>query len=493
MAETVLLPRQGNTVESCIILEWKKEEGDDVSEGEVICEVETDKATFEVESSASGVLRKQLVSEGDDVPVLSPIAVVGGADENISALLDEAKGGEAPAGGSEEAPSPESGAEREEAPAPESEAGAGSAAAEAEVGAGSAASAGDTSGAPTAAAAAGESSAGPRARGSEASSAEGAVSPRARMRARELAVDPSSLTGSGPEGRVIERDILEAAERRGPVTSAAKQVLSAAGGRMSAAEAAAVGSPAPGAAESPATQSAATGGEYPGGYEETPVRSVRKVIAQRMHASLQETAQLTLHRRADARALLSYRKRLKESEDEALQGVSMNDLIMFAVSRALTEFPGMNSHFLGDTIRTFREVHLGFAVDTDRGLMVPTVTSAHRRSLKGISNEAKRLAALCLEGKAGPEELREGTFTVTNLGALGVDYFTPVLNPPQVGILGVGGILPYPASIQEPESFIPQIALSLTIDHQGVDGAPGARFLDRVAKMLSQIDLVLAG
>lgn len=461
MAETVLLPRQGNTVESCIILEWKKKEGEEVAEGDVICEVETDKATFEVESTASGVLRKQLAAEGDDVPVLSPIAVVGGAEEDITNLLaeggakseDEQETTEAPgvgpaSGASEPAP-PEA---EEERAAPKTP--------------------------PT-----GESPSG---------AAAGAVSPRARMRARELAIDPSSLSGSGPEGRIIERDVMEAARERGPVTSAAKQVLSAAGGRMSAAQAAGAVAQASGADAGFGKVSAAPG-DYPGKYEETPVRSVRKVIAERMHASLQQTAQLTLHRRADARALLAYRKRLKESNDETLQGVSINDLIMFAVSRALREFPAMNSHFLGDTIRTFDEVHLGFAVDTDRGLMVPTVTSAHARSLKGISAESKRLASLCLDGKAGPEELREGTFTVTNLGALGVDYFTPVLNPPQVGILGVGAILPYPESINAPDSFIPQIALSLTIDHQGVDGAPGARFLDRVARMLSEIDLVLAG
>lgn len=464
MAETVLLPRQGNTVESCIILEWKKDEGDEVAEGDVICEVETDKASFEVESTASGVLRKQLASEGDDVPVLSPIAVVGGAEEDISDLISQEGGETKTEEVIEEAEEPSPAGKEQERDASE----------------------------PTAEKAEGTPSTSEAPLSAKVAAEGGAVSPRARMRARELAIDPSLLSGSGPEGRVIERDILKAAEERGPVTSAAKQVLSAAGGRMSAAQAA--GAAAPGkTGDTAAGTAGSAAGEYPGNFEETPVKSVRKVIAQRMHASLQETAQLTLHRRADARALLAYRKRLKESADEALQGVSINDLIMFAVSRALTEFPSMNSHFLGETIRSFSEVHLGFAVDTERGLMVPTVTSAQARSLKGISAESKRLAALCLEGKAGPDELRQGTFTVTNLGALGVDYFTPVLNPPQVGILGVGGILPYPESIKAPESFIPQLALSLTIDHQGVDGAPGARFLDRVARMLAEIDLVLAG
>lgn len=472
MAETILLPRQGNSVESCIILEWKKQEGDTVSEGETICEVETDKATFEVEATASGVLRKHLVSEGDDVPVLAPIAIVGEPDEDISALLEEANAnGEAnndaaSAADSDSDSEGESESEANSAPGGDSKtAKEGRATATGTTGTRAPERSGDGS---------------------------AAVSPRARMRAEEKGIDPESLTGSGPEGRVIERDVLAAAESRGPVTSTAKEILSAAGGRISAEQATAMQQAGPGGSATSGAGAEQREVAYPGGYEDKPVRSVRKVIAERMHASLQDTAQLTLNRRADARALLAFRRRLKGSKDEALQGISINDLILYAVTKALSEFPDMNSHFLGETIRTFSSVHLGFAVDTERGLMVPTIANADSLSLRVLSQEAKRVAKLAIDGKAGPEELREGTFTVTNLGALGVDYFTPVLNPPQVGILGVGGIEPAPLSLDEPDTFIPKIALSLTIDHQGVDGAPGARFLGRVAEMLAEIDLVLA-
>ena len=224
MATEVLLPKNGNTVESCIILEWKKQEGDEVAEGEIICEVETDKATFEVESTAAGVLRKQLVSEGDDVPVLSPIAVVGGAEEEISELVGENAG-------SSESEEVEESSEAEASPgateiAPEGK----PEASPKSPGAGAAPG-------PAATTAPGPGSEPPRGE----SSAGGPLSPRARLRAKELGVDPEAVTGSGPGGRVIERDIVAAAEERGPVTSTAQEILAqtAAGGRMSAEQAAA--------------------------------------------------------------------------------------------------------------------------------------------------------------------------------------------------------------------------------------------------------------
>lgn len=492
MAEVVLLPRQGNSVESCIILEWKKGEGESVSQGETICEVETDKATFEVESTASGVLRKQLVSEGDDVPVLDPIAVIGEAQEDISSLLEgEALPPAAAAAASDTNPSPTGEATSSAGTAP------------------------------------GENASGfqeerfksqpqllsPDTQGITGSGAGKAVSPRARFRAGELGIESTTLTGSGPGGRVIERDVLAAAAQRGALTSAARSLLAGsaeppspesstgAGGRFTTGDAARAGS----SMDTPRHRNvevdsgrqtgrvldSSTG--YPGEVEDLPVKGVRKVIAERTLRSLQETAQLTLHRRADARALLSYRSRLKESGDEGLAGISLNDLIHFAVVKTLTEFPELNGHFLGESIRLFKEVHLGFAVDTPRGLMVPTIVSAQRLTLRELSVEAKRLARLAVEAKAGSEELRTETFTVTNLGSLGIDYFTPVLNPPALGILGVGGIEPHPASLTDPQAFIPKIALSLTVDHQGIDGAPGARFLDRLAERIASIDLALAG
>ncbi len=204
-----------------------------------------------------------------------------------------------------------------------------------------------------------------------------------------------------------------------------------------------------------------------------PVRGVRKVIAERMLASLQTTAQLTLNASANARALQALRVRFKNSSDAfGLQGVTINDLLLFALSRALPVHPDLNALFVGDAIRRYGPVHLGIAVDTPRGLLVPVIRNADRLTLKQLAGEAKRLAGAAQEGRSAPDDLTGGTFTVTDLGAFGVESFTPVLNPPQVAILGVGNINLKPmADTEENIAFIPHIALSLTINHQVVDGS----------------------
>ena len=208
---------------------------------------------------------------------------------------------------------------------------------------------------------------------------------------------------------------------------------------------------------------------------------------------MQSTAQLTLNASADARALLAYRQDLKISaESLELREITVNDLILFAVSRTLTEFPPLNALFTGDAISQYRDVHLGFAVDTPRGLIVPVVRNANALTLKGISQETKRLATVCLEGNVSPDELTGGTFTVTNLGGLGIESFTPILNPPQAGILGVGNVNLKPVEIEGDVQFIPHIGLSLTINHQAVDGAPAARFLQTLSQRLAHFNLLLA-
>jgi pyruvate dehydrogenase E2 component (dihydrolipoamide acetyltransferase) len=224
-----------------------------------------------------------------------------------------------------------------------------------------------------------------------------------------------------------------------------------------------------------------------------PLKGVRKVIAERMLSSLQTTAQLTLNASADARAVLAYRQRLKNSPEALdLRQVTIDDLILFAVSRALPEYPELNALFTEDTISQYKNVHLGFAVDTPRGLMAPVIWNANALSLKGISQETKRLSSACREGNVSPDELNGGTFTVTNLGSLGIESFTPILNPPQVGILGVGNVNLKPIEIEGNVKFIPHIGLSLTINHQVVDGAPAARFLQVLSQRLAEIDLLLA-
>ncbi len=490
MATKVLMPRQGNTVESCVILEWKKEEGDSIEEGEIVCEVETDKASFEVEAPASGTLVKRFFDEGDDVPVLTVIAAIGEPGEDVS---DLAPGGEG-----------ESAAEKGAAPteaAPDQE---------------------------TAAAAepARETAAGPAPGPVVPGNGRGgkvAVSPRAKRLAEAKGIDPKSIGGSGPDGRVIERDVQYVLGTKEPLTPAAieKQLQMEAeapaagkgiGGRVTEGDIFA-------AASAPsAVPAGAAGLEFPGPAEEEEIKGVRKLIAERMKSALHSTAQLTMHASADARAVLTYRKKLKAMPEESgYTKISLNDIVLYAASRALLAHPNLNAHFLGDKVKRFSQVHLGMAVDTPRGLMVPVIRNAHALSLRQISSEAKRLAKACLEGRINPDELNGATFTVTNLGAFGIEAFTPIANAPEVGILGVNNIQQKPVAAQgggtqsAPQigtqaggsqtgsagpgsvDFVPHLGFSLTIDHQFVDGADGARLVQGLTQIIENFDVFLAG
>ncbi|MBL8160353.1 MAG: 2-oxo acid dehydrogenase subunit E2 [Anaerolineae bacterium] len=438
MATLIPLPKLGNTVESSIIVRWIKSIGETVAAGDAICEVETDKATMEVESPASGVLLAQLFQPGDDVPVLTNIAVIGAAGEDISALV-----------GSTAAP----------APAPQVAAESKPAAVQLTNGA------------------------------SASSDVLIRISPRARKLAERKSLPLEGIAGSGPEGRIIERDIEAALTRAAKLTPLAQSMIEKGGysapegasGRITTKDLLPTTAP---QTPVPAQTDAV---------EVIPLKGARKVIAQRMLESLQTTAQLTLNRTADARTLLDFRKRLKASAPEfGLQGVTINDLILFAVARTLPRFPELNSLFIDNAIHQHRTVHLGIAVDTTRGLIVPVVRNADTLSLRDLSSEAHRLATACQEGRVSPDDLTGGTFSVTNLGSLGIESFTPVLNPPQVAILGVGSVDLKAVQSDDAVQFIPHIALSLTINHQIVDGAPGARFLQALSHNIAQIDLLTA-
>ncbi len=439
MATAVILPKLGNTVETCLIVGWHKAIGDTISEGDIVCQVETDKATLEVESTVAGTLLATFFQPGDEVPVLTPIAAVGAPGEDVESLHPTATRQEAiPSPVVDDASPPE--------PAPT------------EV--------------PTA-------------------SASILVSPRARKLAGRNNIDLSGLAGTGPGGRIIERDVQAALDAQPSLTPVARRMVASGhyqmpetgsdpGGRVTADQLVPLAPP-------PHPESSSDEVEI------IPLRGARKVIAARMLESLQTTAQLTLQASADARALLDYRRRLKTSDPElGLHPITINDLLLFAVSRTLPAHPALNALFADEAIIQHRRVHLAFAVDTPRGLLVPVIRDADRLSLQQMAAEVKRLAEAATAGDINPDDLQGGTFTVTNLGSLGVESFTPVLNPPQVGILGVGNINLKPVEVDGEVAFIPHLGLSLTINHQVVDGAPGARFLQTLAHHLSQIDLTLA-
>ena len=449
MATEVLMPRQGQSVESCIIIGWKVSEGDIVTEGQALCEVETDKATFEVEATASGTVLGIFYPDDADVDVLKVIAAIGAPGEDISALrpADE--------------PTESSNVEQEIPNVEVKE---------------------DV--------VIGKTSAVQDSTLDIRNSCEAGISPRAKNLATKKGFDASTLAGSGPEGRVIERDVLAALERGAPLTPAAQE-KSATGG---------LNVPTLGTGMGGRVLAGDLGAEittlaFPGAVKEIPVKGIRKLIAGRMLDSLQTAAQVTLNASADARSIMNYRKLCKAAPAEVgVGGINLGDAVLYMVAQTLGEFPELNAHWMGKKIVQFEEVHLGFAVDTPRGLMVPVIRHANRLSLQQISMEAKRLGLACIEGTIDPDSLSGGTFTVTNLGAMGIESFTPVLNTPEVGILGVCAIQPKPVMNGEDVEFIPHMGLSITFDHCAVDGAPAARFLARLREKFAsfEFDLTLA-
>ena len=473
MAHVLIMPRQGNTVESCIIVEWKKKEGDAVDADTTVCEVETDKATFEVPAGSAGTILKIIHPEGDDVPVLQPIMVIGNAGEDWTKFVDASDSAES-AASTENVPAAQAAQSTAEAPAPST---------------------------PAAQAPAAEvPAAQPMSSGGHL-----AISPRARAAALKEVVDVSTLTGSGAEGRIIEADVLRAASQRPPLTAAAKEALrsggaipasgSGIGGRVTLEDIAAVASGAKAAFTqgAPAGQMGAAASKADE-YTDTPIKGIRKVIAERMMNSLATTAQFTLNASVSAVRMQKLRERFKASDPAmGLSKVTVNDLILFLASRLLKDYSYMNAVKKDGVVREYKNVHLGMAVDTPRGLMVPVIRNADTLSLAEISTQAKYLAGECQNGSISPDLLSGSTFTITNLGNTGIESFTPVINAPEVAILGVCGIQPKPeANPQGSYDIVPHLSFSLTIDHAVVDGAPAARFMKALCLALKDIDIWIA-
>ncbi|MBN2883319.1 MAG: 2-oxo acid dehydrogenase subunit E2, partial [Clostridia bacterium] len=227
-------------------------------------------------------------------------------------------------------------------------------------------------------------------------------------------------------------------------------------------------------------------------YEDSKVSNIRKVIGNAMHASLSNMAQLTLNASFNATSIMNFRKSIKNMKDTlGLPNITLNDLVVFATAKTLLKYKDLNAHFTGDSMRRFNTVHMGIAVDTERGLMVPTLGYCDKMSLGTISTKTKELADMCKKGTINPDLLQGGTFTITNLGAMGVESFTPVINPPQTAILGVCGLRT--AIRGEGSNFEAYTAmgLSLTFDHRAVDGAPAARFLKDLCMYLENFDVLL--
>jgi pyruvate dehydrogenase E2 component (dihydrolipoamide acetyltransferase) len=334
------------------------------------------------------------------------------------------------------------------------------------------------------------------------------ISPRAKKLAEEKSVAYDNISGSGPHGRIIVRDIEQAIESG---TAQPAPAGAATGVATGAGAAAGAGTPAPAtsaaAAASAISQPAqaeqvnydalkkAGAAAYGTAFEDTKLSNMRKLIAKAMYSSLQNTAQLTHHLSADARKILQLRKKVKAMQKEGYQNnITLNDMISFATIRALEKNPDANVHFLGDAVRKFKNVHLGLAVDTERGLMVPALRNASDLSLTGLSSQLKALADSCRSGNVDPDLLAStaASFTISNLGNYGVEMFTPIINMPQAAILGVNTIIHRPAPLEDGTfGFVPFIGLSLTYDHRALDGAPATKFLADIKYEIENFNMEL--
>ena len=430
-AVPVILPRQGNTVESCIINEFVKKPGDKVEIGDVLFTYETDKAAFEETATVAGTLLANFFEEGDDVPCLFNVCVIGNPGDDFEQFRPTEDGN------------------------PDLEALAAAAAA-----------------APAA----------------TVSVADLKISPRARVLAEKSKADLSQVVPTGPEGRVIERDV-QALIDAGKIIGAAAAVQAAAPAVEAAPAAAA---PAPAAAPAVVELGVPCDDSYT-----EPMTNMRKAIAKNMIASLSSMAQLTHNISYDATEIKAARALYKaKGEVFGMDKISINDIILYVVSRTLAqpEHKALNAHLIDDgkTMKYFRGVHLGVAVDTDRGLMVPTIFNADKMSLKEISDTVKKLAKECKEGKIKPDYLRGASFTVSNLGSMGIESFTPVINPPQTGILGVCAMKDAFKMANGEIKVYPSMGLSLTYDHRALDGTPASKFLVDLKKNLENYNLLLA-
>lgn len=441
MAKAVVMPKAGITVESCIIGRWKKKPGDRVSVGDILFDYETDKASFECESTEEGVLLECFWGDGDEVPVLVNICAVGEPGEDVSALRPN---GAAHTDKSSAVPAPVT--EPTEATSVTHPTTGEMAGSQSDTQPGTQPGAQFTS------------------QIDKQPAADGVlrISPRARAYAARNGVEPTAATPTGVHGRIVEADVRRLI-KDGPAVRAV---------------AAADGSPEAWSADV-------------GEYDDVRFSGIRRAISKSMKSSLSSGAQLTNHHSFDATSIQRARAEFKAAGGE-LGGVTIGDMVLFAVSRTLLNHPDLNAVMLDDnTIRHYHSVNLAVAIDTPRGLMVPVIRDAEKKSLTEISREVKQLAEEARGGSINPDKLKGGSFTVSNLGALGVESFTPVINAPQTGILGVCSIVPRPRKSGDGYEFYPAMGLSLTYDHRAVDGGPAARFVRELCANLEGFTALL--
>ncbi|MBV6495900.1 MAG: pyruvate dehydrogenase complex dihydrolipoamide acetyltransferase [Acidobacteria bacterium ACB1] len=430
MAEKFLMPKLSPTMEEGQISRWVKKEGESFGANETLAEVDTDKATMEMTALSGGTLLKILKGDGDTAALGEAIAIIGQKGEDISALLSEVSAN----GKTAAAVAP---AKKEEpAPAPQKEAVSAAAAATAPAKVATAPAAVQPQG-------------------------RLIVSPIAARMAAENNLDLRSVAGSGPNGRIIKRDIEQAL----------------AGGGSTAAKAA--------PSFTPSTVVGASG------YREEPTSQMRRVIASRLTESIGPVPTFYLTREIEMDNVLSLRKAINASLPDE-QKVSVNDILVKAVAMALQKHPYVNASYQDRTLRFYEQADIGVAVAIDEGLITPVIRGANLKGFVEIGAEVRSLAARARDKKLQPEEYTGATFSVSNLGMFGIKEFTAIINPPEAGILAVGSATPTPV-VRDGQIVVRSIMnITMSCDHRVIDGATGAKFLDTLTRMLEQPAMMLA-
>jgi len=423
MAITFGMPSLGHTMEKGKIIEWLKHEGDAIAKGEPLVVIETDKVITEVESPAEGIVLRIVARPDEERPIGAPLAVLGAQGEQVSeAELQHMLGPTA-------APTPA-------APVP----------------------------APVVV---------PR---TDAVARDGGgerlkISPIARKLAEELGLDPSTIQGTGPGGRITKDDVLQVAEATKAGTSATTPAA-APTATPAASPVAAPTAPAPGRLSVSST---------------IPLRGMRGRVAERMFQSWNTIPRVTEVMQVDMSTTVAFRDAmLGQWEQQYGLRISLNDMITKAVAMALRHHPRLNATLENQEVRLHDSINMGLAVNLDEGLIVPVIFNADQKDLGQIAHTSRDLAEKARTGRLQLDEISDGTFTITNLGTTGIELFTPIINPPQVAILGVGMVQRRPVVVGDALAIRPSVYLSLVFDHRAVDGVPAANFLQEVKRLLEK-------
>lgn len=466
MAEIIIMPKLGFNMNEGKLVQWYKSEGEEITKGEPLFSVETDKTNMDIEATSDGVVKKLLIEEGDQIPVTLPIAVIGSADEDVSAAVADAKA-QLAAGGADVSDVDEAAAVAEQAEAP----------AEAKT--------------PAAA---------PK-------TADGVIkiTPRARRVAAEndLAVEDLAIEGTGWQGGICEKDILEyLASNKVKATPVAAAMAKAEGidladikgsgvnGKIMKEDVEKVIAAAKKAVAAAEDQAHAGAGEItPDGKEigeKVPYAGVRKVIGDRLAESKFTAPHLYFTQKVNMEDVLALRKKVNEVQDKK---TSVTDFIAKAVIMTLKKYPEMNSSLVGETIERYKSINLGIAVASPTGLIVPNIKNSQDMSVVEISKASTPLFDKARAGKLAVDEYAGGTFTISNLGMFGIENFTAIINPPEVGILSISSTKDEPFVVTKEDGtkeiqIKPMMNIQLTVDHRIIDGLLAAQFVTNVKNLL---------